>query len=64
MSVDLVLRSRRVVLPDGEAVEFPIEPFAKHCLLNGIDELGFLLGVQEDVERYEAEHPARVQTAA
>lgn len=62
--VTVDLERQVVVLPDGEAVEFPIEPFAKHCLLNGIDELGFLLGVQEDVERYEAEHPARVQTAA
>ena len=35
---------RTLRLPDGRAVPFPIEPFARYCLMNGIDELGYLLG--------------------
>ena len=60
--VTVDLASQTVVLPGGEAVTFPIEPFAKHCLLNGVDQLGFLVGVGPEIDRYEAEHPARVAT--
>jgi 3-isopropylmalate/(R)-2-methylmalate dehydratase small subunit len=51
VSVDL--RSRRLLLPDGRAVEFPLEPFARYCLLNGVDELGFLQSRLDDIRRYE-----------
>ncbi len=50
--VDLAEQS--LVLPDGERITFPIEPFAKHCLLNGVDELGYLLGLEEEIAAYEA----------
>ena len=39
-------------LPDGRAVPFPIDPFARHCLMNGIDELGFLLGKLPEIEAW------------
>ena len=58
------LASQTVTLPDGQAVPFPIDPFAKHCLLNGVDQLGFLLAEEDAIARYEAEHPGRVQTIA
>ncbi|HWK73608.1 MAG TPA: 3-isopropylmalate dehydratase small subunit [Povalibacter sp.] len=47
------LESGTLSLPDGTAVEFPIEAFARYCLLNGIDELGFLLQQSGAIERYE-----------
>jgi 3-isopropylmalate/(R)-2-methylmalate dehydratase small subunit len=56
------LANQAVVLPDGRRVTFPIDPFAKHCLLNGVDQLGFLLGEDAALTSYEASHPARVQT--
>ena len=62
ITVDLAAQT--VTLPDGEAVAFPIDPFAKHCLLNGLDQLGFLLAEEEAIARYEAEHPGRVRTTA
>src|SRR5271165_4122000 len=37
--VKVDLASQKLLLPDGRAIEFPIDPFAKHCLLEGIDEL-------------------------
>ena len=62
LTVDLATQT--LTLPDGEKVEFPIDPFAKHCLLEGVDQLGFLLGQKEAVEAYEASHPGRVETTA
>jgi 3-isopropylmalate/(R)-2-methylmalate dehydratase small subunit len=41
---------------------FPIDPFARHCLLNGVDELGFLLAEDAAITAYEAAHPARTCT--
>lgn len=40
-------------LPDGRTVPFPLEPFARYCLLNGVDELGFLLSKEREIEAYE-----------
>jgi len=54
--VTIDLATQRLVLPDGEAVAFPIDPFSKTCLINGVDELGYLLGLEEHIRRYEAQH--------
>ena len=35
-------------------MDFPIEAFARHCLLNGLDELGYLRSKLPEIERYEA----------
>jgi 3-isopropylmalate/(R)-2-methylmalate dehydratase small subunit len=52
--LDIDLESRRVTLPNGTSAAFPIEPFARHCLLNGLDELGYLRSKLNDIERFEA----------
>jgi 3-isopropylmalate/(R)-2-methylmalate dehydratase small subunit len=52
--VNIDLEASLLTLPDGTAVSFPIEAFARHCLLNGIDEIGFLRSKLELIERYEA----------
>ena len=41
---------------------FRIDPFARHCLLNGVDELGFLLGEEAAIAAYESTHAARIST--
>jgi 3-isopropylmalate/(R)-2-methylmalate dehydratase small subunit len=44
----------QTVARDGiELARFPLDPFAKHCLLKGIDELEFLLGAEADISKYE-----------
>ncbi len=43
-------------LPDGTAVSFPLEGFARYCLLNGIDELGYLLAQGSAISAYEQRH--------
>jgi 3-isopropylmalate/(R)-2-methylmalate dehydratase small subunit len=50
----LDLQERSLVLPDGRSVSFPIEPFARYCLMNGVDELGFLLGRLDEIKAHEA----------
>ena len=52
--VDIDLAAARLTLPTGGAVSFPIEVFARHCLLNGVDELGYLRSKLPFIERYEA----------
>jgi 3-isopropylmalate/(R)-2-methylmalate dehydratase small subunit len=50
------LQASTLTLPDGTAVQFPIEAFARYCLLNGVDELGFLLQQGDAITRYEQTH--------
>ena len=52
--IDIDLEAASLTLPTGVSVSFPLEAFARHCLLNGIDELGYLRGRKADIERYEA----------
>jgi 3-isopropylmalate/(R)-2-methylmalate dehydratase small subunit len=52
--VSIDLASTSLQLPNGVNVNFPIDPFARYCLLNGVDELGFLLQQQERIAAYEA----------
>jgi len=40
-------------LPDGTTVKFPLEGFARYCLLNGVDELGYLLSQDAAISAYE-----------
>jgi 3-isopropylmalate/(R)-2-methylmalate dehydratase small subunit len=40
-------------LPGNREVSFPLESFARYCLLNGVDELGFLLSRMPAIEEYE-----------
>jgi 3-isopropylmalate/(R)-2-methylmalate dehydratase small subunit len=41
-------------LPDGASSDFPLDPFARHCLLHGLDELGYLLAQEEAIAAHEA----------
>ena len=58
--VDLAAQALR--LPDGSTVEFPIDGFAKHCLLEGVDELGYLLSYLPKIVAYEERTPDAVRT--
>ncbi len=53
VEVSLDIAARTLTLPDGTEVSFPLEPFARHCLLEGVDELGFLLARGAEIEAYE-----------
>ena len=45
-----------LALPDGTTVKFPLEGFARYCLLNGVDELGYLLSKNAEISAYEQRH--------
>jgi 3-isopropylmalate/(R)-2-methylmalate dehydratase small subunit len=42
-----------LALPEGRTASFPLEAFARHCLLEGVDELGFLLAHAREIDAYE-----------
>jgi 3-isopropylmalate/(R)-2-methylmalate dehydratase small subunit len=54
--VRIDLATATLELATGVSVSFPIDPFARYCLLNGVDELGFLLQQQERIADYEQTH--------
>jgi 3-isopropylmalate/(R)-2-methylmalate dehydratase small subunit len=51
--VTIDLDTTTLCLPGGNVVTFPIEGFARYCLLNGVDELGFLIARQAEIAAYE-----------
>ena len=51
--VTIDLPNAVLTLPTGVAVTFPIEAFARYCLVNGVDELGFLLAREAQISAYE-----------
>jgi 3-isopropylmalate/(R)-2-methylmalate dehydratase small subunit len=61
-AIEIDLETQALTLPDGSSHQFPLDPFARHCLLNGVDELGFLLDQESAIAAYESSHPARVST--
>lgn len=63
-TVTIDLESQTLTLPDGRRVTFPIDAFSRYCLLNGVDQLGFLLNLEDEVTAYETAHPQRVETTA
>lgn len=55
--VDVAAKELRT--PQGDVFSFPLDAFAQTCLLQGVDELGYLLARHTDIERYEATRHAR-----
>jgi len=47
------VQGQYIALPDGGRIPFQLEPFARHCLLNGVDQLGYLLQHDDAIAHYE-----------
>jgi 3-isopropylmalate/(R)-2-methylmalate dehydratase small subunit len=60
--VKVDLASQTLTLASGRSVQFPVDEFAKHCLLEGIDELGYMLQQEPAIAAFEAAHPAGIDT--
>lgn len=63
-TVKVDLEARTLTLADGTSVEFPIDAFSRMCLLEGIDELGFILKHDAQIAAYEAQREGTLDTRA
>jgi len=62
--VTVNLADQKLILADGRAIEFPVDGFSKHCMLEGVDELGYILSLESDISAYEKSHAGGVNTLA
>ncbi len=60
--VTVDLEAQEVRLPDGSAIAFHVDAFARRMILDGTDELGYLLSLEPQIDAYEATHTPRVST--
>lgn len=63
-TVTVSLADQSLTLPDGSKVEFPIDPFYKYCLLEGVDELGYILNQEAAISAYEGQRQLSLNTLA
>ena len=49
-------------LPDGSTVTFPIDEFARYCMLQGVDELGYILQLETEIAAYESQRTLSINT--
>ena len=54
-SVSIDLGAQTVTLPSGKKVGFPFDPFRKHCIINGLDDLDYIFSHRDAIARYRAE---------
>ncbi|AQU82620.1 MAG: 3-isopropylmalate dehydratase small subunit [Halomonas sp.] len=54
--LDVDLEHQRVTTPSGEILEFEVDEFRKHCLLNGLDDIGITLQDEEAIRSFEETH--------
>ena len=62
--VKVDLQTQTLTTPAGREVWFPVDEFSRHCLLNGVDELGYILGRQTAIAQYEARRLGSINTLA
>ena len=61
-TVKIDLARQTLTTPSGREVQFPVDAFSKHCLLEGVDELGYIRNHEAAIAAYEASHPAPIHT--
>ena len=52
--LDIDLAAQTVTTPAGQAYHFEVDPFRKHCLLNGLDDIGLTMQQQDKIKAFEA----------
>jgi len=62
--VTIDLAHQTLTTPAGREVEFPVDGFSKHCLLEGVDELGYMLQHEPKIAAFEAKRSASINTLA
>ena len=62
--VKIDLARQTLTTPGGQEVEFPVDGFSKHCLLEGVDELGYMLQNESKIAAFEGKHQPSINTQA
>jgi 3-isopropylmalate/(R)-2-methylmalate dehydratase small subunit len=62
--LEVDLEALRIRTPDGHEIPFELDEFQRHCLLNGLDEIGLTLEHEDAITEFESRHPAPVATTA
>ena len=60
--VKINLPAQTLTLPDGKTVEFPVDVFSKQCLVDGVDELGYILKRESAIAAFEAGRQGSINT--
>ena len=63
-AITVDLEAQELRLPDGSTIGFVVDAFARRMILDGTDELGYLLSLEDRIAAYEAAHRPRVDTLA
>jgi 3-isopropylmalate/(R)-2-methylmalate dehydratase small subunit len=63
-TVKIDLPNQTLTTPSGRTVKFPVDSFSKHCLVEGVDELGFILQHASDIAAYESRRVGSIDTRA
>lgn len=53
------LEAQKIVKPNGEEISFDVDEFRRHCLLNGLDDIGLTLQHADEIRAFEAEYKAK-----
>ena len=64
LRVSVNIEAQTFTWPGGPVASFPIDAFAKHCLLAGVDEIGYVQQHEEQIQAYEATRFATLNTLA
>jgi 3-isopropylmalate/(R)-2-methylmalate dehydratase small subunit len=62
--VSIDLPAQKLKLPSGRSVEFPVDEFSKHCLVNGVDELGYIQQQEPSIAAFESRREGSINTLA
>jgi 3-isopropylmalate/(R)-2-methylmalate dehydratase small subunit len=63
-NVTVDLPSQTLTLGDGTKIEFPVDAFSKHCLLEGVDEMGYILQQEDAIRAFEGGRTGSINTLA
>jgi len=62
--VKIDLPNQTLTTPGGRTVQFPVDEFSKHCLVNGVDELGYIQQHESDIAAFESKRVGSINALA
>ena len=51
--LEINLESQEITRPNGDKISFEVDPFRKHCLLNGLDDIGLTMEKETSIDNFE-----------